>query len=122
MDSELALLQDSRAAFEATASSLKDEAQLGVIYAMHVLQYAGGKDNGPFGFGHAASSYYGKGNSLTGVDELDLFRVDGEYQGYAQVSSGPDAHHANLEQALDDAKAGFDDAIEACIADFEAHA
>jgi len=90
---------------------------------MHVLQYAGGKDNGPFGFGAAASSYYGKGNKLTGVDELDLFRVDGanEY-GYAQVSSGPDAHHDNLEQALEDAKLSFDDTIAAAVADFGAHA
>lgn len=77
MGAELKLLGDSRAAFEATMDSLRDEAKLGVIYNMHVLQYAGGADRGPFGFGAAASSFYGKGNGLTGVDELDLFRVDG---------------------------------------------
>jgi hypothetical protein len=121
-DSEYAMLDDARAAFEAAATSAKDEAKLGVIYNMHVLQYAGGADNGPLGFGAAASSYYGKGNSLTGVDELDLFRVDTNGYGYAQVSSGPDAHHDLLEQGLEDAKTSFDDAIAACVADFEAHA
>jgi ABC-type transporter Mla subunit MlaD len=130
MGAELKLLGDSRAAFEATMNSLRDEAKLSVIYNMHVLQYAGGADRGPFGFGAAASSFYGKGNQLTGVDELDLFRVEGSNQyGYAQVANEElaspgdiDAHHATLKSNLDSAKAGFDEAIAACIADFEAHA
>jgi hypothetical protein len=95
---ELAALQDNRAATEAAALALKGEAQLETIYALHVLQYAGGANNGPFGFGLGASSYAGKGNKATGVDELDLFRnPNPNGHNYAQVSSGPDQHHANLE-------------------------
>lgn len=51
---------------------------------MHVIRYAGGRDLGSYGFGQAASSYYGKGQNLTGIDDLDLFRVKNAY-GYAQT-------------------------------------
>jgi hypothetical protein len=123
-DDELAALQDNRDAAESLALSLTEEARLGVIYAMHVLQYAGGADRGNFGFGLSGSSYYNKGNALIGIDELDLYRRPNAH-GYAQVSENlntDDVHHANLEQALEDAKTGFDDAIKACVDDFTAHA
>lgn len=58
-----------------------------IIYAMHVIRYAGGKDLGSFGFGQGASSFHGKGNSLTGIDELDLWRAPTRL-GYAQVQDG----------------------------------
>lgn len=51
---------------------------------MHVLRYAGGKDLGGYSFGHYASSYYGKGNALTGIDELDEYRHENSFD-YAQV-------------------------------------
>ena len=123
-EDELEALKDNRAATEAVALATSDEARLGVIYAMHVLQYAGGADRGDFGFGLAASSYYNKGNHLIGIDELDVYRAGNAY-GYAQVSEAlntDDEHQAALEQALADAKAGFDDGIQACIDDFTAHA
>lgn len=82
---ELAALQDNRAATEAAANAAANQAKLDVIYSMHVLRYAGGRDLGSFGFGSGASSYYGKGNHLTGIDELDLYRESNSY-GYAQVA------------------------------------
>jgi hypothetical protein len=120
---ELAALRDNRAATEASADAAAEQAKLGVIYAMHVLQYAGGKDRGNFGFGLGASSFYGKGNGLTGVDELDLYR-EGNYHGYAQVKdiTSDDVHHADLVASLEGAKQDFDDAMQACIDDFTAHA
>ena len=87
---------------------------------MHVVRYAGGKDLGDFGFGNAASSYYGKGNSLTGIDELDLYTTSNA-RSFAQVrmkdqqnSHGPqpaDEHHKALQGMLTDAKRGFDDML-----------
>jgi hypothetical protein len=85
---------------------------------MHVLRYAGGQDLGGFSFGHYGSSYYGKGNALTGIGELDLYRTANKY-GYAQDADKhheqtglhDDEHHANLEQQLADAKQGFDDML-----------
>jgi hypothetical protein len=120
---ELGALRDNRAATEASADAAAEEAKLGVIYAMHVLQYAGGKDRGNFGFGLGASSYYGKGNALTGVDELDLYR-EPNYHGYAQTKdiNSDDVHHADLVSALEGAKQDFDDAMQACIDEFTAHA
>ena len=56
-----------------------------VIYSMHVLRYAGGEDKGGLTFGYFSSSYHAKGNSLTGIDELDLYRIPNHFE-YAQVS------------------------------------
>ena len=98
---------------------------------MHVIRYAGGKDRGSFGFGNYASSYYGKGNALTGVDELDLWRVPNG-QGYAQVSSvdheepwyqnnsinSDDEQLEKVKDMLKDAKEDFDAMVQACKDDF----
>ena len=118
-----------RAAAEASAQSKAEGLKKDVIYAMHVIRYAGGKDLGAFGFGNAASSYYGKGNSLTGIDELDMFRKPNKHN-YAQVADAKkpqkinkdDEHHANLNKMLEDAKTGFDIMIQACRDDFAAAA
>jgi hypothetical protein len=120
---ELVALQDNRAATEAAALAAANQAKLDIIYSMHVLRYAGGRDLGSFGFGSAASSYYGKGNHLTGIDELDLYR-ESNYHGYAQIDVDPntdDDHHENLVAALADAKVAFDDAMDACVEEFTNH-
>ena len=85
-DEEASLLADARAAAEAIATSEAERLKKEIIYAMHVIRYAGGKDKGQFGFGLGASGFYGKGNGLTGIDELDLWRTPNG-SGYAQVSS-----------------------------------
>ena len=96
-DIDLALLRESRAAAEAAAYSEAEGFRKQIIYSMHVIRYAGGKDHGSFGFGNYGSSYHGKGNSLTGIDELDLYRVPNKFD-YAQVSASErvtdDEHHA----------------------------
>ena len=89
---------------------------------MHIIRYAGGRDSGQFGFGEAASSYYGLGNSLTGIDTLDLFRLPNAH-GYAQVSdSGAPIRKVNddpvnrsrREESLIGACEAFDAMIQAC--------
>lgn len=116
------MLQDARDADQAAASSEAESLRKQVIYAMHVLRYAGGRDSGSFGFGVHASSYYGKGNSLTGVDTLDNFRLQNAY-GYAQVADvgapilklNDDAENRDRQEvSLLDAKYGFDAMIQAC--------
>ena len=131
-DAELALLRDARAAAESAAYSAGEGFKKDIIYSMHVLRYAGGEDKGGIGFGHFASSYHGKGNALTGIDELDLYRLPTDF-GYAQIAAqaeeptpsyglqGPaeEGHAgADLVQMLVDAKQGFDDMIVACREDF----
>ena len=125
-DTEYALLQDSRAAAEAGMATGFEASRKNVIYAIHVLRYAGGEDLGAFGFGNFASSYYGKGNSLTGIDELDSFRLPNSH-GYAQVADEPKGHinnddsqTAKLEILLGEAKAEFDAMLQACRDEFGA--
>ena len=134
-DEEIALLGDARDAAQAAADSESERLRKEIIYSMHVIRYAGGKDKGQFGFGLGASGFHGKGNGLTGIDELDLWRTSNG-QGYAQVSSvdHDDPEHANnsvnvagnedlnekVIQMLEDAKAGFDDMVQGCRDDFAA--
>jgi hypothetical protein len=80
----LEMLQDFRDAEQAAARDSFQANQKEIIYAMHIIRYAGGRDSGQYGFGEGASSYYGLGNSLTGIDSLDLFRLPNVH-GYAQV-------------------------------------
>ena len=124
----LADLQASRAAAEEEMRSRALGLKKDIIYALHVIRYAGGKDLGAFGFGQGASSFHGKGNSLTGIDELDLWRAPTRL-GYAQVSDShkkisinkDDEHHTKLQDMLADARAGFDAMVQACRDDFAAH-
>ena len=118
----LEMLQDYRDAQQAAASSEAESLRKQVIYAMHILRYAGGRDSGSFGFGIHASSFYGKGNSLTGVDILDNFRASNAY-GYAQVADvgapilklNDDAENRDRQEAsLQDARNGFDAMVQAC--------
>ena len=118
----LEMLQDARDADQAAASSEAESLRKQVIYAMHILRYAGGRDSGSFGFGVAASSFYGKGNSLTGVDTLDNFRLPNAY-GYAQVADvgapilklNDDGENRDRQEAsLKDAQSGFDAMVQAC--------
>jgi hypothetical protein len=118
----LEMLRDWRDAEEATALSEKEGFANQVIYAMHILRYAGGRDSGSFGFGNAPSSYYGKGNSLTGIDTLDNYRLPSTY-GYAQVGevgapilklNDDEENRDRQEASLEDAKLGFDAMVQAC--------
>ena len=118
----LAQLQEQRAIDEAAAGTRAEEERLNIIYAMHVLRYAGGRDSGSFGFGNYASSYYGKGNSLTGIDTLDNYRLPSTY-GYAQVGEvgapilklNDDGENRDRQEAsLKDAQSGFDAMVQAC--------
>ena len=84
---ELGVLRSHRDAAEEEMRSKALGLKKDIIYAMHVIRYAGGKDLGAFGFGQGASSFHGKGNSLTGIDELDLWRAPTRL-GYAQVQDG----------------------------------
>ena len=125
-DAELGVLQSSREAAEEEMRSKALGLKKDIIYAMHVIRYAGGKDLGAFGFGQGASSFHGKGNSLTGIDELDLWRAPNRL-GYAQVSdvkqisiNKDDHHHVKLQEMLADAKVGFDAMIQECRDDFAA--
>lgn len=119
-------LQASRAAAEEEMRSRALGLKKDIIYALHVIRYAGGKDLGAFGFGQGASSFHGKGNSLTGIDELDLWRAPTRL-GYAQVGdkkisiNKDDEHHTKLQEMLADARAGFDEMVQACRDDFAAH-
>ena len=83
---ELGFLGDEKARIEASAAVAIERVRKSVIYATHVQRYAGGIDQQATGFGLGASTYYGKGDNLTGVDELDTFRLENPH-GYAQVSS-----------------------------------
>ena len=101
-EAELALLQDARAALEAKVASQVEAVRKNVIYAMHVLRYAGGYDVEQTGFGKGASSFHSVGNYLTGVAELDDFRLPNRH-GYAQVAdkiNSDDDHHVKLEEML----------------------
>ena len=71
------MLQNYRSALEAAASSNSEKIQRDVIYAMHVLRYAGGALANDTTFGLGASSYLGSGTSLTGIPELDEIRLPG---------------------------------------------
>jgi len=118
----LADLQGNRAAEEAGADSAAEELRRQIIYAMHVIRYAGGRDSGSFGFGNAGSSFYGKGNSLTGIPLLDDGRQPNAH-GYAQVAdvgapilklNDDPENRSRQEESLAEAKAGFDEMVAAC--------
>jgi len=105
------MLQDSRAAIEASVASNTEVIRKNVIYAMHVLRYGGGRDAGDYGFGIGSSSYLGLGNSLTGIDALDHFRLPNEQHpeytklGLAQTKQNKeDGHHKKLTDSLGDLK------------------
>ena len=112
-EAELALLQDARAALEAEVASKVEAVRKNVIYAMHVLRYGGGYDVDQTGFGKGASSFHSVGNYLTGVAELDDFRLPNPH-GYAQVAdkiNTNDDHHDKLEDMLLASVAEFDQII-----------
>jgi hypothetical protein len=118
----LEMLQDWRDAEQAGASSEAERLRKQVIYAMHIIRYAGGRDSGSFGFGNAPSSYYGKGNSLTGIAALDDYRLPNVH-GYAQVSDvgapilklNDDAvNRDRQEESLVAACEEFDAMVQAC--------
>ena len=113
MDAELGLLQDARAALEAQVASEVRRIQKNVIYSMHVLRYSGGYDVQQTGFGKGASSFHTPGNYLTGVAELDDFRLPNPH-GYAQVAdkeNSNDDHSDKLGAMLEGALAEFDQVI-----------
>jgi hypothetical protein len=103
----LGLLQEDRAASEAFVASAIEGFRKQAIYSLHVVRYGGGYDAEQTGFGEGASSFYGRGNALTGVDELDEFRL-GNPHGYAQVA---DKHTDDLEDALEAARDGVADTV-----------
>ena len=110
MDAELGMLQDTRAAFETGVRDRVEEIRKNVIYSMHVLRYGGGYDVAQTGFGKGASSFHTPGNYLTGVADLDDFRLPNPH-GYAQVSdkaNSNDDHSDKLEAMLAGAVAEFD--------------
>jgi hypothetical protein len=118
----LEMLQDFREAEQASASSEAARLQKQIIYAMHIIRYAGGRDSGTYGFGNAGSSYYGKGNSLTGIAALDDYRLPNAH-GYAQVAEvgapilklNNDAENrTRQEEALVGACEEFDAMVQAC--------
>ena len=118
MDAELGLLQDARAQMEAQVANDVEAIRKNVIYAMHVLRYAGGYDVEQTGFGKGASSFHTTGNYLTGVSELDDFRLP-NLAGYAQVQdkeNGDDTHDDTLEALLLDSCTQFDAVIAAARA------
>ena len=121
---EIDQLKGMRDAAIAATGSKVEEIRKNVIYAMHVLRYGGGKDALNTGFGKGASSYLGLGNSLTGIDTLDNFRLANPH-GYnlAQVSdkiNSDDEHFSKLQAMLSDSKAEFDTVIQAQRDDFAA--
>ena len=71
------MLQNYRSALEAAAASGSEKIQRDVIYAMHVLRYAGGALANDSAFGLGASSYLSGGTGLTGIPELDEIRLPG---------------------------------------------
>ena len=114
-EAELAMLQDFRAALEAETAGKVEAVRKNVIYAMHVLRYAGGYDVEQTGFGKGASSFHTVGNYLTGVAELDDFRLPNR-DAYAQVAdkiNSNDDHHVKLEEMLMDSVASVNDIIQA---------
>ena len=122
----LEMLQEERDAEQAFASSESARLQQQIIYAMHIIRYAGGRDSGTYGFGNAGSSFYGKGNSLTGIKHLDDYRLPNT-AGYAQVAEvgapilklNNDAENrTRQEEALVGACEAFDEMIAACRANF----
>ena len=104
---QLGLLQEDRAATEAFVASAIEGFRKQAIYSLHVVRYGGGYDAEQTGFGEGASSFYGRGNALTGVDELDEFRL-GNPHGYAQVA---DKHTDDLEDLLEAARDGVADTV-----------
>merc|ERR1719273_2366171 len=115
MDAELALLQDARAALEQEVHDHVAAIQKDVIYAMHVLRYSGGYDVDQTGFGKGASSFHSVGNYLTGVAELDDFRLPNPH-GYAQIAdkeNSNDDHSDKLGAMLEGSVAEFDAMIAA---------
>jgi hypothetical protein len=127
-DRDFALLVDYRAACQATAASKAEELRKQIIYAMHILRYAGGRDSGSFGFGNFGSSYYGKGNSLTGLDTLDNYRLpESRSHGYAQVQdigtpvkklNNDPENRDRQEDALNEARIAFDTMVQNSRDDF----
>merc|ERR1712228_977607 len=84
--------------------------------------------SGSFGFGNYPSSYYGKGNSLTGVDTLDNYRLPNAH-GYAQVAdvgapvlklNNDVENRGRQEESLTHAKSDFDAMIQGCRDDMAA--
>jgi hypothetical protein len=89
---------------------------------MHVLRYSGGYDVQQTGFGKGASSFHIPGNYLTGVAELDDFRLPNPH-GYAQVAdkeNSNDDHSDKLGAMLEGALAEFDHTIAEARAAFHA--
>ena len=120
MDAELGLLQDARAALEQEVHDHVSAIQKDVIYAMHVLRYSGGYDVDQTGFGKGASGFHSTGNYLTGVAELDDFRLPNPH-GYAQVAdkeNSNDDHSDKLGAMLEGSVAEFDAMIAAARAEF----
>jgi hypothetical protein len=120
MDAELGLLQDARAALETQVANDMERVRKSVIYAMHVLRYAGGYDVEQTGFGKGASSFHSTGNYLTGVSTLDDFRLPNR-AGYAQVSEKinvNDDHHTKLEEMFAGAVAEADLIVATARAEF----
>ena len=120
----LEMLQDDRDAEQAGASSEAERLRQQVIYAMHIIRYAGGRDSGSFGFGNAPSSYYGKGNSLTGIGALDDYRLPNPHSySHAQVSdvgapilklNDDSVNRDRQEESLVEACEEFDAIVQAC--------
>jgi hypothetical protein len=117
---ELSLLRDARAACEAAAVSRAEELRKQIIYAMHIMRYAGGRDSGSYGFGIFGSSFYGKGNSLTGIDNLDNYRLENAH-GYAQTQdigapvlklNNDETNRERQEESFDEARYAFDTMIQ----------
>ena len=118
-EAELGMLQDFRAALEAETAGKVEAVRKNVIYAMHVLRYAGGYDVEQTGFGKGASSFHTVGNYLTGVAELDDFRLPNR-DAYAQVAdkiNSNDDHHVKLEEMLMDSVASVNDIIDGARAE-----
>ena len=107
----LAQLGEGRALEEHEAAAAIEKVRKAIIYATHVQRYGGGLDAQATGFGVGASTFYARGDALTGVDELDEFRL-GNPHGYAQVSApvvgSDDAHDASLEAQLEQAQVDFE--------------
>ena len=83
---------------------------------MHVLRYGGGYDVDQTGFGKGASSFHTPGNYLTGVTDLDDFRLPNPH-GYAQVSDKLVSIKANSNDPHADK---LRDMLEAAVAEFDA--
>lgn len=115
------MLEDMRAAAEASVYAKAEQLKHDVIYASHVLKYGG---IGFTGFGIGGSSHYGHyapvgygSLTYTGIDELDnLGAPTSHHNKYAQVKDDKldalsDGHDTQLVAMLDQSKKDFDDMI-----------